>query len=155
MGVGQRRGAGQILLRMLFLLYSGLMLWLLFGQRVGAGSPGIGAADNWNLIPLKTIKLYLDLLTGSTNGYLVRHAAVNLLGNVILFIPLGYFLPGIFTKLRSFFRCFFWVLLVITAVETVQLATQLGSCDVDDLLLNLPGAMIGYGIWKLTAYSRR
>ena len=39
--------------------------------------------------------------------------------------------------------------LVITAVELAQLFTLLGSCDIDDLILNVLGAALGYGIHKL------
>ena len=41
------------------------------------------------------------------------------------------------------------VLLLILAVEILQLVTLLGSCDIDDLLLNILGAAMGYVLWKL------
>ena len=42
----------------------------------------------------------------------------------------------------------FTVTLLIAVVETTQLFTLLGSCDVDDLILNLLGAALGYGIYN-------
>ena len=37
---------------------------------------------------------------------------------------------------------------IITAVELTQLFTLLGSCDIDDLILNVVGAAVGYGLFK-------
>lgn len=145
---------GQVLLRILFLGYAAVMLWLLFGQRIG--DEGITVyfginSDNLNLTPLKTVKLYLWLLENSTDAALLRHAVVNLVGNVVLFIPLGWFLPHLWARFRGFFKTVFTVILLIAAVEAVQYFTLLGSCDIDDLILNVFGAMAGYGLWKIGA----
>ena len=129
--------------RLLFVIYCGTMLWLLFAQRVG-GTP---FAENVNLKPLETIKLYLGLVQGSSPG-LMRHAVVNLVGNVILFIPLGWFLPRLWHSMRAFWKVFLVVLGAIILVEVLQFASGLGSCDVDDLILNVPAAMLGYALWK-------
>ena len=43
---------------------------------------------------------------------------------------------------------------VIAAVEAVQLFTLLGSCDVDDLLLNLLGVLLGWGLLRLFSRGR-
>lgn len=152
-----RRGFGQILLRLLFLLYAAVMLWLLFGQRIDPDGTGVSGklGSNLNLIPLKTVKMYLNMLSGTASAYLLRHAFINLLGNVVMFIPLGFFLPYIWKRQRSFVKLFLSVTVLILLVETVQYFTALGSCDVDDLILNLLGAVIGYGVWKLTAKLRR
>lgn len=139
-------------LRFGFFLYSVLMLWLLFGQRFGeniAGTYEQALAANLNLIPFATVRLYIDLLTGGYSAYLVQHAFINLAGNVLMFVPLGIFLPGIWQKMRKFFLFLLCVIGMILAVELVQLVTLLGSCDVDDLILNLVGAALGFGFWKL------
>ena len=132
-----------IVARFLFTAYCLLMLWLLFGQRIGEElTPG---SVNW--IPFETIRLYLHMRE-STNVYFARHAYVNLIGNVVMFIPLGVFLPWIWKRLRSFFKVLLLVLLMIVGIELLQYATGLGSCDIDDLLLNVPGAVIGYVFWR-------
>ena len=140
-----KKGSSNPIWRLAFLIYCGLMLWLLFGQRLGTSS----WSDNVNFEPLKTIRLYITLLQGS-DGYLVRHAFINLAGNVIMFVPIGYLLPRIWRKFRSFFGVFIITVIFIVLVESLQFFTGLGSCDVDDLILNVPGAMIGYLLWKLT-----
>lgn len=151
------RNGGQVLLRILFLVYAAVMLWLLFGQRIS--DEGITIyfginSDNLNVMPLKTVKLYLWLLENSTNEALLRHAVINLVGNVVLFIPLGWFLPYLWVRFRGFFKVMLAVILLIAAVEVTQYFTLLGSCDIDDLILNLFGAMAGYGLWKIGAYRQ-
>lgn len=148
---------GGAFIRIVFLVYTAVMLWLLFGQRVGEEGITVYlgiSGDNLNLMPLETVKLYLWLLQNSTDKALLRHAVINLVGNVVLFIPLGWFLPYIWAKFRAFFKTVSAVILLIAGVEIVQYFTRLGSCDIDDLILNLAGAMAGYCLWKTVTYRQ-
>ena len=131
---------------LLFCIYCGFMGYLLF-HRSGY-IPGIPYLAQWkfNLVPFRTIRLFLNVLDHPVYW---QDALVNLGGNVILFIPLGFFLPRVFPWLRKFWRTGLATALLITAVELAQLLTLLGSCDIDDLILNVIGAAIGYGIHKL------
>ena len=142
----------QILVRILFVAYGIIMLWLLFGQRIEDGKIQLApdlSGENLNLIPFETVRLYWRMLqTGATEA-LLRHAVVNLAGNVIVFIPFGWFLPYIWQKLGSLFKTLLTAAFWICLVELCQYLTNLGSCDVDDLLLNLVGVLLGYWIWKL------
>ena len=135
---------GQILLRLLFLVYAGAMAWLLFGQRWGGTF-----YRSVNLTPFVTIRLYWKLLH-SESDYLVRHAFVNLVGNVVMFIPLGFFQPWLSAKLRTWYKTLASTMVLILLVEAVQYLTRLGSCDIDDLILNIVGAVIGYILWRIT-----
>lgn len=72
----------------------------------------------------------------------------NLFGNVGLFIPLGVFLPLLFSVLRRFGRFLLLTLLLILALELTQAATGLGTFDVDDLILNLLGVCLGYLLYS-------
>lgn len=133
----------------LFMAYGALMLWLLFDR------PGyVEGIPYWeqveahlNLVPLRTLRLFADLLDSSRPDY-VRAAVVNLFGNIIMFIPLGFLLPRVFPKLRRLYRVLLVTALVITAVEIAQLFTLVGSCDIDDLILNVIGAAMGYLLHK-------
>lgn len=139
--------------RLLFLTYCILMLWLLFGQRMEGGKLIISfgsSGENVNFVPFKTVRLYLQLLQNGASRALLRHAVINLVGNVIMFVPLGWLLPAVWEKLRAFFKTFLLAGAVICAVEAVQYLTALGSCDIDDLILNLLGVILGYGLWRLT-----
>ena len=133
---------GWILL--LFGLYCIGMLWLLFFQRIG----GYVSPRRYNLHPLDTVSRYLWVLKYSLDPTQQFHAIANLAGNVILFLPLGIFLPMSFVRLRAFWRFALAALLAILAVEALQLFTGLGALDVDDLILNLMGIALGYLLWQ-------
>lgn len=134
-----------------FLVYCVWMLWLLFGQRLGDNTQDtdlIQQGLNINLVPLQTLRQYWGLLM-SDNAYYVRHAIVNLAGNVVLFVPLGWLLPWIWYSFSRFWRISLFGIILMASVEAVQYATGLGSCDVDDLILNVFGIMLGYWIWRI------
>lgn len=143
----EKRTPGEIFLRLGFLLYAAAMLWLLFGQRLGSGIYEQQLADSINLTPFATINMYLKMLH-SSKAYLVRHAFINLVGNVVMFIPLGFFQPYLSAKLRAFWKTLLSTFCLILLIEVVQYFTFLGTCDIDDLMLNLAGAAAGYGIWR-------
>ncbi len=85
----------------------------------------------------------------SQRPYLIRLGVVHLVGNVAMFVPLGFLLPGVFPKLRSFWRLCLTAGLLICTVEIFQMLLLVGSCDVDDLILNLVGVSMGYGLYRL------
>lgn len=85
----------------------------------------------------------------SNHEALIRISIINLLGNVLMFVPLGLFLPRLWPRLHAFRHFLMSVVAVILIIELLQLFTLLGSCDIDDLILNVLGAVIGYWIHKL------
>ena len=132
-----------------FLLYGIVMLWLLFGQRWGQ------RVVTWNMKPLDTVKRYLWVLRYSHDPNQLRHAVVNLVGNVAMFVPLGFLTPILWRRLRRFGWHALAMVLSIVAIELLQRVTRLGSCDVDDLLLNLIGTAMGYLCFRLLFRSAR
>lgn len=68
----------------------------------------------------------------------------NMLGNTLPFLPLGFLTPLAFPALAPLRRFFPFALGYILSIELFQLVTSLGSFDVDDILLNLLGALFGY-----------
>lgn len=155
----RKSGEGQhSLLRLGLLIYGVLMLWLLFGQRLGSQSDlpyAEALQSNLNLQPLQTITRYIHLLQGDYSGYLKQHAFINLFGNVVMFVPLGILLPGIWRGMRRFFPFLLSGIGIILAIELIQLFTLLGSCDVDDVLLNVVGICIGFIVKKLFSTRKK
>ena len=144
---------GFVAIRVLFLASLAVLLWLLFGQRLEGGVPEISLAgdrSHINLVPFETIRLYVNLLRSGASKDLIRHATVNLAGNVLMFVPMGWFMPRIFRKYRWLIRFVFGAAGFICLVEIAQYVTGLGVCDVDDLILNGIGMFLGYGFWRLT-----
>ena len=136
----------------LFLLYCAVMLWLLLARMPNeAGVPfTVYLHTHFNPVPLRTIRRFSRLLRPPVRPYLLRIAIRNLLGNIVLFIPLGYFLPQVSARLRKFWLTFLAVAFIITTIELAQLFFMVGTCDIDDLILNLAGASLGYGLFRLT-----
>lgn len=148
----KKRSSQQPFMRFLFLIYCGVMLWLLFGRSFGWNadlSYRQMLEQNINLTPLYTISNYLQVVLYRTNDSVFIHCLINLLGNVLLFVPIGYLLPKLWKKQRNFFLFLCSCLSMILLVELVQLFSLLGSFDVDDIILNISGMIIGYLLWAI------
>ena len=102
----------------------------------------------YNLTLFQEIGRYygLGVRTGSWNLFLW-----NVIGNICVFMPLGIFLPRLFKRCRNLFFVIVLSLELSLLVEVVQLVTRVGSFDVDDLLLNTIGGILGYIIYKVFA----
>ncbi len=134
-------------LRFLFLLYVLMMIWLLFGRESGWFDDlpyRELLAQRINLTPFKTIRNYWYVLTNGTSVAMRNHCLVNLVGNVVMFIPSGFLIVRIWPKFRNFFLFLVTSLGIILLIETVQLFALLGSFDVDDVILNMVGMFLGY-----------
>jgi glycopeptide antibiotics resistance protein len=129
----------------LCIIYALIMIKLLFLR----GNSHNWDAYNYNVIPLKTIKQYII----NRNHYNADTLIKNLLGNIVLFIPLGIFIPILNKK---FFKIKLFVIstaAILLSVELIQMLTKVGSFDIDDIILNTVGAMIGFALTKVTIES--
>ena len=134
----------------IFVIYCLLIIYVTF--------LGVGRANVWsdvsiweyasrmaNLHPFKTISMYVTRLNPSNPMFAV--AVVNLSVNFILLLPMGFLLPVLFDKLRNFFSIIGICTAILIVIEIMQLFTRRGSFDVDDFILNLNGAALGFLIW--------
>ena len=132
-----------ILIVISFVIYIAALLYF----TIGKSAPVMmnGETRRANFVPFGTIRRYIKLLSsgGSSIAYL------NLIGNIILFIPMAVYLPWFVKGLRKFWKDVLAALAIIILIEIVEYITGRGSLDVDDVILNLLGAIIGYGIWKI------
>lgn len=78
----------------------------------------------------------------------------NLFGNIAIFVPFGFFMP-MASRYRSFWATTMNSFGLSLCVETFQLFTKVGSFDVDDLLLNTLGGIIGYVTFTICNAIRR
>ncbi len=93
-----------------------------------------------NLELFHTIRNYWKLYQRTGNFESVS----NLLGNVIILMPLGILLPLTFPRLRKWWLTVPILLAVAMGVEVLQYLLQSGTADVDDSFLNFLGAWLGY-----------
>ena len=73
-------------------------------------------------------------------------------GNAIMLLPLGIFLPLLYKRFRKFSNIFIVLIiafLVSVGIELLQLATNYRSTDVDDIILNTSGAVVGFLIYQI------
>lgn len=97
-----------------------------------------------NFIPFKTIYFYLFLADINLN---IR--IQNLAGNIIGFIPLGFILPMLLKKFSNLKAIIITTFSISLTYEVLQLLIGLGSFDIDDLILNTLGGIIGFCIIKV------
>ncbi len=138
--------------RFLFVVYLGMMLWLLFGSsnnRIEGVTYEEMLRRNMNLRPFYTIDNYMFIVLNRPESPHFVHSIVNLVGNLVMFIPAGYLLPRIFRRYQKFWRFLLCCVLSIALIEIIQLFTLLGSLDVDDFILNLLGMTVGFIVWKM------
>jgi len=137
-----------------FLAYGFILYFMLFnlpGRSMVIMSEGMMENYNYwnsiNLIPFKTILGYItDIGDASIRGHAVR----NLCGNLVLLFPMGFYLPFLVSKLRSIKPYIIVVAAFIIIIETAQILTLTGSMDIDDFILNISGALLGYALFQYT-----
>ena len=97
-----------------------------------------------NLIPLIS---YFDY---GENSYFMEKAALNIL-NVVLFIPVGILLKPAFCNNDNLNWKGTMVvgLLLSMAIEVLQFVLKKGLCEIDDVIHNVIGCMLGYGAYKI------
>lgn len=128
----------------LFVSYLLLLFYFLFFSE-GFGRTQLREDYQYNLTPLHEIMRFIQYR--HILGF--RAFIINIFGNVIAFMPLGFFLPQISKKKINGFQIVFSCFLVSLLVETLQLVSKLGSFDVDDLLLNTLGGLLGYIVYLI------
>ena len=96
-------------------------------------------AGSHNFIPFRTISLYMR----GGGGWLI--AGLNLFGNIGLLMPVGFLLPFVFPDL-SWKKALVWAVASGLAIEGVQVLLQVGIFDIDDVILNGLGVMMGFGL---------
>ncbi|PKR78757.1 VanZ family protein [Halalkalibacillus sediminis] len=136
----------QIVLRqeIINLLLLGSILWII-GMTIfplEIGMPDRYSRPSNNFVPFSSIK---DLLSHSYSMVPLR----NIAGNIILFVPLGFMLALKFSKLNSLIRIGSVGLLISTVIELIQLSLPIRAFDIDDIILNTLGTMIGFFAMKI------
>jgi len=118
-----------------------LVLWLLGGLALTLqpAHPLPGQVVDDNLIPFRTLAIYWNNL-GSE--FWLR----NLFGNVLLLLPLGLLGPIALPALDRWWRVALVALLFSATIELIQLAVPDRSADIDDVIVNVTGALVGYAL---------
>lgn len=124
-----------LLLYSVFAFYLLVLFALLFMKKQSFSSV--------SLVPFRTIAEYLS------DEVLRRSFALsNLLGNVVLFVPLGGYLT-LFNRDKRIYTNVQWIVLISAAAEALQYLFRVGATDIDDVILNGLGGFIGVAAYRI------
>ena len=133
--LGQKNQLSDIYLKYLTGFFTVAYLILLGNLLFVSGRYG-AASRQVSLIPFKTIVSYLQSIFYSKNYV----AIINIVGNIVLFVPIG-FVFSIYIKNRLL--NFMILFMVPICIEILQFIMASGVTDIDDVILNIFGEMIG------------
>ena len=103
--------------------------------------------SSFNIIPFTTIRLFIK---GYSMGIVsFKSFIINVLGNFCALMPYAIFLPLMFKKINRFKNFFLTMVFIVIVIELLQFATMSGSCDIDDLILNVSGVSVVYFITRI------
>jgi glycopeptide antibiotics resistance protein len=114
------------------------------------------ALDNGTAAPnFKPFATLRNQIQNIKTGY----ALWNIAANTVCFIPFGFMLPLISLKRTGVLMTTLWGMLFSVVIEFLQYAFNLGLFDVDDIILNTIGVLLGYIfiyiIWKIRYKNKR
>ena len=108
-----------------------------------------------NMSSIQPLRVNLIPLVNILDYDIEREAAINIIGNISMFIPTGIILPILYKRLDCFWKVLLAGAGLSFAIEMIQLLFPGSVTDIDDLILNTAGAVIGYGIYKLVHGCRK
>jgi glycopeptide antibiotics resistance protein len=114
-------------------------------------------ADHINLVPLGySFKCFLQ--DRAAHPHLTAFCLRNTLGNIALFLPLGFLLPMLTNRFNSMKRVVLLAACLSLSIETIQFFSRfigsLRAVDIDDVLLNTLGACLGLVVYRLVKGNR-
>ena len=147
-------------LKALFIIYCLLLITILFlnnEYRMG-GFQNINTFskehfETSNLIPFATIIEYIiGVISNDINTSIV---IINFATNLLLFAPMGFFIPVLFqSKIKNIKQFVIMITILTLIVEILQFITYRGSTDIDDIILNTIGAVSMYMIMR-TKFAKK
>ncbi|WP_313804042.1 VanZ family protein [Cytobacillus sp.] len=127
-----KKGIYPFLFWTMLIFYLFLLIDLLFLSR--------GTYRNVNLIPFETIRSYIHV----DDGIRTKWVDVNVWGNILMFVPAGIYLMIIKGKA---IKTFLIICGMSLGAEIIQYIFAIGASDIDDLILNSLGGLIGILIY--------
>ncbi len=133
----------------LFLIYMAVMVYFLFFSEGFHRTDGTLYQYNVNLF--QEIKRGFWCLEHGDIQYFI----VNVVLNVVAFVPFGFILPIISPKNRKLFNVFLLSLEMTLAIEILQMVFRVGIFDIDDIYMNTLGGTLGYVLYEICCWSLR
>lgn len=115
-------------------------IYMFYGYLAVQEAAGIGSI--WDLITYGKLDNSINLIPFSSEG------AMTYILNIIMFMPLGFLLPLIWENFRNAKKVVLMGFLMSLTIEICQLF-NIRTTDIDDLMMNTLGALVGYCCWKV------
>ncbi len=141
--------------RLLFIVYSAILVKVMVLKdvpliRLGKLMINFGgtAEGQANFVPFKTIGPYLF----GHKGLMI--AGINIVGNIALLLPVGFLVPFVYTNM-TWKKAFALGVVVGLVIEVLQVVLRVGIFDIDDVILNALGVVMGYGVFVVLSHWLR
>jgi len=138
-----------------FTVYLALLAYFLFFSDIFGRTVAFDEY-RYNLKPFAEISRYFTYVRDK--HYIMFF--INIVGNVALFVPFGFLFSYISGKHshrigRAFFATFLVTVLFCLLIELTQLVTKVGVFDVDDIIMNTAGSVIGCILYRIIGWPRQ
>lgn len=136
--------------RICFVIYMALLVYfLLLSDGFGRGE----GYENYryNLVPFLEIKRFIKYYEYIDFPSVV----INLLGNIVAFMPFGALIRWVINRKTRWYQATAYTFLFSLCVELLQLVAKVGVFDVDDLILNTLGGLMGFWVYYLLLLINR
>lgn len=134
-----------LLIYIIAVLYITLLAWN-YGASLGPAGPG---GRNYNVIPFRSIYRI------ATFSPTIIDPIRILLGNVIMFVPLGFLLPTIWRNMRKQMTIVTIGFLFSFSIELSQFLFTHRVANIDDVILNSFGTWIGFMIFSFYLWTKQ
>lgn len=141
----QSKTLRRLLVAAFFIYLIVLFNFVFFSNYFGRVNAEVLRYQKVNLVPFKTISNYIrmkDLLNPSV-------FIINILGNIAAFMPFGFLLPVIVKSKRRMVWLFILSTGLSVFIEMTQGYLGVGVMDVDDVILNVLGGVLGYWVFVI------
>lgn len=132
-----------------FLAYLSVLVYFLFFSEAFGRMGHTSSERGYNLVPFLEIRrFYIHRKTLGFWAYMI-----NIVGNILAFIPFGFFYPIVGKYKGKFTRTIAAGLIFSLSVEIIQFIINVGSFDIDDIILNTAGCIIGYLLLLISRHT--
>lgn len=143
--MNKRERIETVILYGVFICYILLLIKILLISRISHSE-----LRSINLIPFYSIKEYIF----SYSDTIKKFAFGNVVGNIVIFIPLGTYL-SLFKNNKRVITNLLFIFIISLFVEIIQGLLGIGASDIDDIILNCLGGLIGILGYKFLLFILR
>ncbi|MBP3325970.1 MAG: VanZ family protein [Coprococcus sp.] len=130
----------------LFIIYIVTIVYFLIFSDMFGRTPNY--ERNVNLIPFTEIRRFITYRGAAISNISFMF---NIVGNVVAFMPFGMLIRWARNKRTNAWIALLYSFSFTLLIETIQYISMLGVFDVDDIIMNTVGGMLGYLIYYITA----